>query len=372
LLLISPLVIGLSLRVGRPTIGTSGAWNYSRFANGIGRPVHWQGEPPAAGAPKHPTRQLSRDPAVYEFATPVPGTYPPWRDPMFWFEGIRPHFDLRGTLKTLGNSAKLYVHLLGGVPKGELPVLNQSFVLLLLVLFSTAGRARRTIESLGRLGTVLTPAIAGLAMYALVYTEVRYIGAHLVILMAGFLAGLRLRAGPETRRLALACLAVVVGVWLTSAVYAWHPAFRAVLSACCARDDGQRHGPWTTATAFKERGWGGAPAGYVGSSFRFYWARLAGTRIVAETRDLSLAHTPYADWINLADRSPSQDRQNDVERFWEGDAQTKERTYAAFRKAGATVIAADAPALLQLPGGWEVLEGTGLVIYPLTLPALTP
>ena len=365
LLLSCPLVIALSVQSGRLMIGSSGPWNYARFANGIGHPVHWQGGPVTGGIPTHPTRRLTDAPAVYEFAYPVPGTYPPFRDPMYWYEGIRPHFDLKGTLLTVGNSARLYVQLIGGIPTSRLPVFDQSVVLALFVLAYAGGRLRATARGLADQWTLLIPAVAGLTMYALVYTEPRYIGAYVVLLLVGCFAGLRLRDSREMRRVAQAFALAIVAIWAASAAYGWRPALRTIQDAAFGGHDGQQHVPWEVATALRGKGLAGLPTGYIGSSYRFYWARLSHNRIVAEIRDLSIAHSPYLVWINRREWASLPDAPNDVELFWAGEAVMRERAYAAFRTAGARLLVADAPQLPRLPDGWETLGPTGLVIYQL-------
>ena len=83
----SPFIISLSKAKGRPTFSEVGklayAWhvnNVTKF-NGVAQFVHWQGEQPRNGTPKHPTRRIRDVPAVYEFATPIGGTFPPGFDP---------------------------------------------------------------------------------------------------------------------------------------------------------------------------------------------------------------------------------------------------------------------------------------------------
>jgi len=76
----------------------------------IPQPFFWQGED-ATGTPKHPVRQLLSNPRLYEFATPVGGTYPPAYDTSYWMEGVRPHFSLRGLLRILRQSAGTYFQI---------------------------------------------------------------------------------------------------------------------------------------------------------------------------------------------------------------------------------------------------------------------
>ena len=76
----APWIMVISLQAGAPTFGKSGAYLYAREVNDIAIPVHWQGWPPEAGSPEHPTRIILEKPAVFEFGSPVVGTYPPWQN----------------------------------------------------------------------------------------------------------------------------------------------------------------------------------------------------------------------------------------------------------------------------------------------------
>ena len=37
----------------------------------------------------HPVRQILTEPAVFEFAKPIGGTFPPWFDPSYWYAGYK-------------------------------------------------------------------------------------------------------------------------------------------------------------------------------------------------------------------------------------------------------------------------------------------
>src|SRR5439155_7877408 len=73
-----PFVLALSHIKGRWTFGDSGKLNYAWHVNKIAGYIHWQGEIPDDGIPKHPTRKIFTLPAIYEFRTPIGGTYPAW------------------------------------------------------------------------------------------------------------------------------------------------------------------------------------------------------------------------------------------------------------------------------------------------------
>ncbi|HEY0098831.1 MAG TPA: hypothetical protein VGB76_07745, partial [Pyrinomonadaceae bacterium] len=81
----APFVVALSRAKHRLTIGDTARLNYAWHVNRTTPFIHWQGDAAGAtGTPTHPTRKLFDSPAVYEFAAPVSGTYPPWYDPTYW------------------------------------------------------------------------------------------------------------------------------------------------------------------------------------------------------------------------------------------------------------------------------------------------
>lgn len=98
----SPLFFALSLQKHRPTFGDSGRLNYAWFIAPQTFHRNWQGKEPDSGTPVHPTRQVIQNPPVYTFEGPVIGSYPPWLDPSYWNEGLRPHFALGPQLHALG------------------------------------------------------------------------------------------------------------------------------------------------------------------------------------------------------------------------------------------------------------------------------
>lgn len=116
----APLVWELSVLAGGLTFGKSAAWNYARTVDGIAVAYHWQGLPAGSGIPLHPTRVLFQMPTVYEFGSPVRGTFPPWRDPYYWFAGITPHLDLTGQWSVIKGNAKILAEEASG--------LNRSFI----------------------------------------------------------------------------------------------------------------------------------------------------------------------------------------------------------------------------------------------------
>src|SRR4029453_19626930 len=84
---------------GHLTIGDNGWLNHAWVAN-PGRYVipdtNWQGGPDQYGTPIYPTRLIWASPMAFEFAAPIGGTFSPWTDPSFLFQGLALHFHKTG------------------------------------------------------------------------------------------------------------------------------------------------------------------------------------------------------------------------------------------------------------------------------------
>jgi len=86
--------------------------NFEHHLDGESRAVYnWQGGPSDNGAPIHATRQISSNPAIFEFATPIGGTYPPWYDPIYWSQGAKIAFRPGDFARALLRQIQLYGYL---------------------------------------------------------------------------------------------------------------------------------------------------------------------------------------------------------------------------------------------------------------------
>ena len=108
----TPFITALYKQKGRVTYGDVGTIAYAEFVNGARRYIHWQGGPPGTGMPVHATRMLRAEPPVFEFGTPIHGTYPPWYDPSYWYEGVSNKFILRNQLSAVHYTIEEYVGIL--------------------------------------------------------------------------------------------------------------------------------------------------------------------------------------------------------------------------------------------------------------------
>ncbi len=186
----APYVWALSEAKGRFTFGDSAKLNVAWHVNGLPN-ANWQGGPGGNGRPVHPTRQLSTHPAIFEFAKPIAGTYPPWYDPAYWNEGVRIAYRPREFARATVEQVRLYGYWLH---HRQLPLL---FALLALFLLrSSKGDALGRLKTLG---PVLALGAMPFAMYAPVHAEGRYLAPFFVLLWTALFCGVL-----EDRRISLA------------------------------------------------------------------------------------------------------------------------------------------------------------------------
>jgi hypothetical protein len=330
LLISMPFVIALSKTKGRLTFGDSGGLNYAWMVDGVTEFVHWQGGPPGAGTPVHPTRKLLNIPAVYEFATPIKGTYPAWYDPSYWYEGVTPHFDLRGQIRALSASARDYFHFFyhwqGGLIAG------------VLALYLLGYRRSITRRCVLLNWFLFVPAVAGLAMYAVVFVSLRYVTPFMLVLWMAVLTGIRLPDRADlTRPVACICTAMVTMVAIALPVCM----FRPESNTGPARNE-SRPVQWEIADALARLGVRpGAKVAFIGDSLTAYWARLARVRIVAEVPAI----------------------RGDADLFRAAYPLVKDRVIETLAKTPAEVIVAEGlPSSFASPG-WRRVGSTDLFVY---------
>lgn len=321
-----PWVLALSVSKQKLTFGESGRLNYAWFVNRAGRISHWPHWYGQAGygTPIHPSRRILDEPAVYEFASPIGGSYPMWYDPSYWHEGLEPRFELRAQVKRLVESAKFYYELFSRGP--------QPGLLVAAITLYVLGSTRRTWwRSLLRDWPLYVPAVAALAMYSLVYVEGRYVAPFVLLLWFGALAGVRVRPGLGWER---AGVGAAIGVaLLTLAQISWSTAMDIGGRGSVRDFDGQLH------SRVAERLWSvgvqpGDRIGVVGSGLNAArWARLARVKVIAEMP------------------KPSQ------ETFWNAGMATELRVVEAFCSTGANGIVAQYMPEGALGPEWTSLSG---------------
>jgi hypothetical protein len=334
---------------GRLTLGNSGKLNYAWLINDLPY-AHWQGRPPRFGRPVHPTRQVIEHPPVYEFASPVSGTYPPWLHPGYWYEGIRPRLNLIAHARALLRNAR---HIIFDVVVGR----QSAILTAALALAYLSRRGRRVLAGLAAYKMVLIPAVAAVAMFSLIRVEDRFVGAFVALTWLGLFAAL---PGPSSADLRRACEAIAVA----AAVGLMLPAmtFSVIGLIRHPRPGGAAHPQWRIARDLQRAGVRpGDRIAVVGWSLGAYWARLAGVTIVAEI----CAERPAPPYL-------CQGGPDGIREFWAAPPEVKQQVYEAFRKAGAKAVVATSLRGTQLVAadavpttGWTALSSAGYYVHML-------
>ncbi len=324
-----PFILGLSMAQHRFTLGESARLNYLWHVNQITY-RNWQGEG-TVGRPLHPTRRIFRDPPVYEFAEPIHATYAPWFDPAYWFEGATPRFDLRGHLSQIRSAAKTYY----GIFVREQAALVTAGLTLLL-LGSLRSIRRRILVQI----PLLAPAIAGLAMFAAVHLEPRFIGSFVTLLWLGVFS---LVTVPDRRSARWATTLVVVALLVLMASTADRTLYAVRETARSLRGiQPSRHVDWQVAEALREMGLNpGDRVAVIGAGEHAYWARLAHVRIIAELP---------AEATNA---------------FWSAQPETRASVLQALRQTGTRVAVARPVSVHELGQGWSRIKDTGYYVFNL-------
>lgn len=337
-LLTAPFISAISIAKGHLTIGESGKLNYAWFVTRHVQPFrYWQGEDPDFGTPKHLPRKIFEDPDVFEFATPIGGTYPLWHDPSYWYEGLRLKFNPKGQIRVLVNNLFFYYDLFLGI---------LLFSYLIFVFFN--GRLRSSIKSLVSNWILLIPAISGLGVYAIgidlpaantgpFLLSTRYIAPFIVLLFAGVFSSVQLPNTKESKKL-IASIALATLV-TTLSLSAW-----VIKDSLESKLNGtQRPLQWEVTTYLNQLGIQPGDKIAILGAYNFpsyHWARLARVKIVAEVLD-------------------------EVS-FWKTDTTVRAKALAAIAQTGAKAI-------VQKPGleppdsalklGWQKLGTTNYYAY---------
>lgn len=266
LLVAGPWVAALSHAKGRLTFGDTGKMNFAMMIDNIPRPAEWQGEN-GTGTPKHTVRQLLDKPRLYEFATPIGGSYPPGYDWSYWMDGVRPHFSLSGFLRVLRQSAGTFI---------QIWLLQVECSVALLAFFFMWDRQSGWTGTLFREWYLWTPPLIACLAYAIVHVEPRLVAPFVLLFWIAGFSSLLSSAVDIPRRAAIALvLAVVAVIGLRVA-----KSSASNLVAALAR---QEHVNWQIAQGLRQMGLRrGDKVSGLALDHQVNWARLAGVTIVSE------------------------------------------------------------------------------------------
>lgn len=273
----APLIVLISKEKHRVTFGDSGKINYAEHVDGAAFMTHWQGQPTGTGTPVHPTRKVSDDPVIFEFAQPIAGSYPPWYDQSYWYEGIRTHFSLRGQLRVLFKSGNTYFKFVSR--SGALYVVFLALILLVRKTGKWEWGERR-------FRVVWLPSLGALIMYAFVVVKQRYVSGFALVLVFWILSSVRISFAREEvfrkRALLAAILAPAMAllwpVTLNLRDLIQYPNVGVVGGFGRSPYDQQ-----VVADGLRDMGISpGTQVASIGSGLEAYWAHLAQVRIIAE------------------------------------------------------------------------------------------
>jgi hypothetical protein len=322
-LVAAPYVAALSLRHGHLTVTQTGQYNYAVHVNGV-TARHWQGETPGAGLPLHPTRQLLRSPSVFEFGTPLPGTYPYWFDPSYWYEGVKTPFDWTHQRFAILRNMGAFVGLLYAI--------NCAPLMVLILLQSLALRRTGAIPRVISYWIVLLPAAVSLAPYVVIHWEPRYLAGGVCVLFVTAIASAQLPTWPSARHIyASAALVVSILFFLpggpssTASILGFWQAVR-------LRWPQSENVYWSAASALHDAGY---PEGTKVATIEFgdmshmIWARLARVQIVAEI---------YYQSPVPPDFGPRERHEGVRNFFWYDPPEAQQRALQALKSAGARVL----------------------------------
>ena len=331
----APFIVALSTAKGRSTYSDTGKLSYVWYVNPSYVVIpftHWQGGPSGYGTPKHPTRRILDNPLVFEFGTPIVGTYPPWHDPSYWYEGVKIKFNLSNQTRVLAKNVLFYYeYFLSGLVFGY------------LIVAGVSGRSWSFVKDLKKCWKLLVLGGSGLGVYLLVsdfylnYAQVqpstRLIAPFIVLLFAGCFSSIRLPHSLEVKRLiaglTISTLLLISGQLVHHSSKDFANMVRLPIQ-------------WQVAQGLKKLEiQPGDRVARFGQKSGYRWARLARVKIVAEITDASS--------------------------FWAKDATIRSEVFKAMAKTGAKAIIQE-PGLL-IPDmsntGWQEMGNTGYYAYPL-------
>jgi len=320
-----PWIAALSMSKGRLTFGDVGKLAFTEAIDRVRRPALWLGES-GSGTPRHPVRLIHSKPEIFEYATPIGGTYPPGYDWSYWLEGMTPRFQWRGLFSLLRQSAGTYYQLF---------VSQAEYATGLFVLLFLGYEKSRCAVCLAKLKYFWIGPLIACCAYALVLVEGRYVAPFLLLLwLSVFYCLIEAAPGlPQRVQLALV-LGMVAFTGLRVA--------KGIESDIVTILAKPRNVDWEVSQGLGKLGVRpGEPVTVIGGMAGVYWARMAGVTIVSEV--------PFGE----------------ESAFWTADEGTKREVFRLFASTGAKIVVEKDPPRGAEKEGWIPLGKTGLYAYRL-------
>jgi hypothetical protein len=337
LLIGGPLIVALSRTKGRLTFSDAARLNYIWHVNDLN--VGWNNWPHwkqglGNGIPLHTSRKIFDEPAVYEFATPVGGTYPMWYDPSYWYDGVSPRFNITEQKEELKETASFYYNFFFLGPQCGL-------IVGLLLLYFMFCNGRSCLKYMARHWHLLIPPALAMSMYGLVHVEARYIGAYVVVLWLALFSGLYPLVDERKGELMYGVIRALKTVFLVAIAFSIVPAAYTTARGLITGKDASANVHWQIADELMRMGLEpGDKIAIIGyGQGASVWARLARAQIIAETL------------------------RGDVNTFWATDETVKSQVIDTFARTGARIIVAEKGVCGPPPPGWQKMESAGYYVY---------
>jgi len=321
-LVAGPWISVLSRAKHRLTFGDVGKLAFAEMVDDLPQPYFWQGEK-GTGFPQHPVRKLLTKPRLFEFATPIGGSYPPGFDPSYWMEGAKPYLSLRGEMRVLRQSFGTIFQFL---------VEQMEYTVGVMLLFFLALGVPNWAAPFRRQWFLWMPSLAACLSYAVVLVEGRYVAPFILLLWVAAFSCLFGAASQLSRRVALALVFALLSITGLRVVK------NAIPELFCA----PQNIDFEVAEGLHKLGI--QPGDKVAGLSRVaeaHWARLAGAKIVSE--------------IPLGDEGI----------FWSAAPEEKRKVFNVFAATGAVVVVTKDPPLGAVKEGWIPLGNTAFYAYPL-------
>lgn len=204
LLVLSPFIVALSKVQDHLTFSEVGRVAYEVYVDGAHQFI------PDDSGLKHPVRKILDSPLIYEFASPINGTYALWYDSAYWHQGLRPSWSVKGEKQTAAYGMAVYLYITF-IPFGVVLVS-------LIALWLVAPSMPLSLRGEPKLWPVTIPAFCALFVYLIVYTESRYVAPFYCVLW--LLAFCRLRVNCSPMWTALLAFDAVI-VLAASILFTW-------------------------------------------------------------------------------------------------------------------------------------------------------
>lgn len=329
LVIAAPFIAALHEATGRITVGETGRLNYIWQVNGLNKYGDWQVKPTPSGVALHTMRLVLPSPPMYEISKPEGGSYPPWYDPFYWYEGASPYFRLRQQLSMIRNAYSSY---------RDLFLAMSEFIVAWVAMCLLAPAFKALVRRFASLAFLWVPAATACILYSSFNVESRFLAAFLIILWGCLFCSIVTNQSEMTQKLVWCLtLSVVItaGIRLSDfvvvkaghVIHGQENAYGAV--AADLRRKGVRPGDHVAA---------------VGEGSDAYWARLAGVQIVAEVP-------------SMADENP-----------WPTDEAARTRIFGILRDIGVKAIVGYTLRRSNWPPDWQQVGKTEFFLHDVPEP----